>query len=63
MLMGQFFYLRYLGTDAVTKTDEFSEKFETAIDPPNPSFSVNLVANFYQFHAQKALLKGPQSAS
>ena len=34
MLLGQLFYLRYLGTDAVTKTDEFSENFETAIDPP-----------------------------
>ena len=33
------------GTDGVTKTDEFSEKFQTAFDPP-PSFSENHIADF-----------------
>ena len=34
------------GTDGATKTDEFSEKFQTAFDPPPPSFSENHVADF-----------------
>ena len=29
----------HLGTGDVSKTDEFSEKFQTAFDPPAPSFS------------------------
>ena len=33
-----------LGTDGHTKTDEFSEKFQTAFDPP--SFSENHIAIF-----------------
>ena len=37
--------------------------FGKAIDPPSPSFLVDHVANFYQFHVQKALFKGPRSAS
>ena len=44
-----------------TKTDEFSEKFQTVFAPP-PSFSENHVANLYQCHAQKALFQGPKSA-
>ena len=59
MLLGQLFYLRYLGTDAVTETDEFSEKFETAVDP---SFSVNLVAKVFdgtagrlQYHRRRVV--------
>ena len=38
-----------------------SEKFQTAFDPP-PLFSRNHGVN-YQFHAQKALFKGPKSAT
>ena len=34
-----------LGTGGVSKTDEFSEKFQKALDPP-PSFSKNHVAIF-----------------
>ena len=33
-----------LGKDGVSKTDEFSEKFQTAFDPP--SFSENHIADF-----------------
>ena len=51
-----------LGTDDGTKTDEFWEKFQTAVDLP-PSFSENPAANFFQFHPQIALLKGPKSAA
>ena len=36
----------HLGTGDVSKTDEFSEKFQTAFDPPPPSFSENYVADF-----------------
>ena len=48
-----------------SKTDEFSEKFQTAFDPP-PSFSEGYVAEknpLYQFHDQKALFKGPNFAT
>ena len=34
-----------LGMDGPTKTDEFSEKFQTAFDPP-PSFLENYIADF-----------------
>ena len=47
------------------QTDEFSEKFQTAFDPPPPSFSESYVAiccSLYQFHGQIALFKGPNSA-
>ena len=35
-----------LGTPFPSKTDEFSEKFQTAFDPP-PSFSESYIANFF----------------
>ena len=38
------YYLSF-GTEHDTKTDEFSEKFQTAFDPP-PSFSESNIANF-----------------
>ena len=38
----------HLGTDGPTKTDEFSEKFQTAFDPP-PSFSENHITIFPEF--------------
>ena len=38
-----------LGTDGVTKTDEFSEKFQTAFDPPPPSLSENYIADFCHY--------------
>ena len=54
-----------------SKTDEFSEKFQTAFDPPSLIFG-KLYCNFfklkpektplYQFHGQIALLKGPNFA-
>ena len=33
-----FFLAQRLGKDGVSKTDEFSEKFQTAYDPPPPHF-------------------------
>ena len=39
----------------------FSEKLQTAFDPP-PSFLENHIENLFQFHAQKALFQGPKSA-
>ena len=40
-------YRTRLGTNGATKTDEFSEKFQTAFDPPPPpSFSENHIADF-----------------
>ena len=39
-------YHSSLGTGDVTKTDEFSETFQTAFDPP-PSFSENYVTIFF----------------
>ena len=37
----------HLGKPLPTKTDEFSEMFQTTVDPP-PSFSKNHVADFFQ---------------
>ena len=37
----------YLGTHSPSKTDEFSEKFQTAIDPLPPSFFGKLCCNFF----------------
>ena len=42
-----------LGTGDGAKTDEFSEKFQTAFDPP-PSFSENHIAVFFGKVDQKA---------
>ena len=40
--------LASLGKLSPSKTDEFSEKFQTAYDPPPPpSFSESYVANFF----------------
>ena len=36
-----------LGKSGATKSDEFSEKFQTAFDPA-PSFLENYIANFFQ---------------
>ena len=55
-----------LGMPDTSKTDEFSEKFQTAFDPP--SFSENHVAVFFlQISSPKSpvdskVLKGPESA-
>ena len=38
-------YQKQVGKGRATKLDEFSEKFQTAFDPP--SFSKNYVPNFY----------------
>ena len=46
------FWLTHLGTDGHTKTDETSEKFQTAFDPP-PSFLENHVADFATNRRQK----------
>ena len=51
-----------LGTGDGTKTDEFSEKFQTAFDPQPPSFSENHIAVFFWKAPFKALYKCPQSA-
>ena len=55
-----------LGTHSPSKTDEFSEKFQTAFDPSPPSFSESYVAEknpLFQFHGQIALFKGPNFAT
>ena len=45
------------GTDGVTKTDEFSEKLQTAFDPP-PSFSENHIVDFSRIHDQITVSNG-----
>ena len=35
----------FLGKGKASKTDEFSEKFQTAVEPPPPSFPENHVAD------------------
>ena len=41
----------YKGKPSNSKTDEFSEKFQTAFDPP-PSFLENHIANFSEIHGR-----------
>ena len=36
-----------LGTHSPSKTDEFSEKFQTAFDPPHPLIFGKLCCNFF----------------
>ena len=38
---------RHLGTHSPSKTDEFSEKFQTAFDPPPPLIFGKLYCNFF----------------
>ena len=62
--MWEFCRREPLGTGHVSKSDEFSEKFQTAFDPPL-SFSESYIANFLNWlrsHGQKALFKGPNFA-
>ena len=40
-----FLYILEYGKPTATKTDEFSEKFQTVFNPP-PSFSENDIADF-----------------
>ena len=43
-----------LGMVRANKTDEFSEKIQTAFDPPLPSFSENYVANSFRKTSEKS---------
>ena len=52
-----------LGMPDNSKTDGFSEKFQTAFDPPSLIFGKSGCKFVYQVHAQKALFKGPKSAT
>ena len=45
-----------------TKMDQFSEKLQTAFDPP-PHFEKIMLQIHFKFHAQKALLKSRESAT
>ena len=49
------FFTTTLGMPTSSKTDEFSEKFQTAFDPEKTPL--------YQFHGQIALFKGPNFAT
>ena len=54
----------HLGKGKASKTDEFSEKFQTAFDPLPPSFSENYVEIFFsEISEEKRLYKGPKSAT
>ena len=48
VIFGFFLWSNILGEQHVSKSDEFSEKFQTAFDPPPPSFSENHIAIFFQ---------------
>ena len=54
--------VRVLGTGDNTKADEFSEKFQTAFDPTPLIFGKSCY-NFFRRVDQKALFKGPKSAT
>ena len=53
--------LIYLGTGQATIADEISEKFQTAFDPS--LIFEKLCCNFFQETSEKALYKGPKSAT
>ena len=56
--MGELiFVFPFLGKDGVSKIDEFSEKFQTAFDPP-PSFSENHIADFATKLRQMFIMAG-----
>ena len=49
------------GTGQGTKTDEFSEKFQTAFDLP-PQFLENFGENFYNGYGMDAYMQGGMRA-
>ena len=55
--LGSWSHNTHANTITTSKTDEFSEKFKTAFDPP-PSFSENHIAIFLK-SPLKALYRGP----
>ena len=55
-------YILPLGTGQATKTDEFSEKIQTAFDTPPPHFRKTML-HFFGSRPQIALYKGPKSAT
>ena len=52
-----------LGTGGHTKTDELSRKFQTTFDPLIIILKNHVAFSFVKFHAQKALFKGPKTAT
>ena len=48
----------HLGKLSPSKADEFSEKFQTAFDPPPPSFSESYVAIFSEIHDRSIVYNG-----
>ena len=50
------------GTGDGTKTNEFSEKFQTAFDPNPPQFR-KIMLQFFPENVRKNLFKGPKSAT
>ena len=55
-------YFARKGKGQTTKTDEFSDKFQTAFEPPL-IFRKIILQNFVRKRLKKALYKGPKSAT
>ena len=53
--------VQLLGKGGATKSDEFSEKFQTAFDSPSLIFG-KLYCNFFRTMSEKSPCKGPKSA-
>ena len=51
-------HTHHLGKGGISKSDEFLEKFQTAFDPPPPSFSENHVALFSGIHDRRSVYNG-----
>ena len=47
-----------LGMRDTSKTDEFSEKFQTAFDPPPPHFLKIILQFFSEIHDQSIVYNG-----
>ena len=45
----------HLGTGHASKTDDFLENFQMALDPPHPLIFRNLSCNFFSENARKKL--------
>ena len=52
------YHYQYLGTPSPSKTEEFSEKFQTAFDPPPRSFSESYIAIFSEIHDRSIVYNG-----
>ena len=60
-MFSKFWKIHLLKEGSGDQMNEFSEKIQTAFDPPPPHFQINYVANSLENVRGKNLYKGPKS--